>query len=293
MHTRIHKGMPKRIHLTHGAARQRGFTLVELIMVIVIMGVVGGMVSVFMRGPIDAYFATARRAALADAADSTLRRISRDVRKALPNSILLNGTRCVDFVPTKTGGRYRADDTAAALAFGTTDALFNMLGSNPTEADQSIVPGDYAVVYNLGISGSDIYAGNNVARISNVVAAASTNPVETAVTIDSTQFPLPSPGNRFHVVSGTERVVSYACTPQNELVRAVNTTSFGPNCQAGGVVTASGTVKVNVLARNVNACSFVYDNNSQRDGLLLLSLQMTDADEAVTLQHQIHVDNTP
>ena len=33
-------------------ANQRGFTLIELIMVIVIMGVVGGMVSVFMKGPI-------------------------------------------------------------------------------------------------------------------------------------------------------------------------------------------------------------------------------------------------
>ena len=35
---------------------QRGFTLIELIMVIVIMGVIGGMVSVFMKSPIDAYF---------------------------------------------------------------------------------------------------------------------------------------------------------------------------------------------------------------------------------------------
>ena len=30
-------------------------------MVIVIMGVIGGMVSVFMKSPIDAYFASARR----------------------------------------------------------------------------------------------------------------------------------------------------------------------------------------------------------------------------------------
>ena len=42
-------------------------------MVIVILGVIGGMVAVFMRGPIDAYFASARRAALTDVADTTVR----------------------------------------------------------------------------------------------------------------------------------------------------------------------------------------------------------------------------
>lgn len=71
---------------------QSGFTLVELIMVIVIMGVVGATVAVFMKSPIDAYFDTARRAGIADVADTTVRRMARDIRKALPNSIRLGGT---------------------------------------------------------------------------------------------------------------------------------------------------------------------------------------------------------
>ena len=70
--------------------KQRGFTLVELIMVIVLMGIIGGIMSVFMRGPIDAYFSGARRAALTDVADTTVRRIARDLHRALPNSIRVN-----------------------------------------------------------------------------------------------------------------------------------------------------------------------------------------------------------
>ena len=66
---------------------QRGFTLIEIVMVIVIMGVVGGMVAVFMKSPIDAYFASARRAAMTDVADTTVRRMARDIRRALPNSL--------------------------------------------------------------------------------------------------------------------------------------------------------------------------------------------------------------
>lgn len=276
--------------------RQRGFTLVELIMVIVIMGVIGGMVSVFMRSPIDAYFSTARRASLSDAADSTLRRISRDIRKALPNSIVVAGdAKCVDFIPTKTGGRYRADNTSDGLDFTTADTSFNMLGSNATDADQTIQTGDVVVVYNQGITGSDAYAVDTTAVISSVAAAVGANPAETTITIASKLFPLASPGSRFQVVPATERVVSYACSAQGTLVRAVNTASFAKNCQSGGTVTASGTVRVSVLAQNVdpNACSFTYDTNAQRDGLLRLRLQMTDSGETVNLQHQIHVDNTP
>jgi MSHA biogenesis protein MshO len=274
--------------------RQRGFTLVELIIVIVIMGVIGGMVSVFMRSPIDAYFSTARRAGLADQADGTLRRMSRDIRKSLPNSIVVaSDGKCVDFIPTKTGGRYRADDTSAGLKFTAADDSFNMLGSNPTEADQTIQTNDVVAVYNLGISGADAYAGDNTSQISGVAAAVGANPAETAISIASKQFPLPSPGNRFHVVPGSERVVSYACNSQGTLVRAVNTASFTKNCQSGGAVTASASVFVNVLAQKVSACSFTYDSSALRDGLLRLSLQMTDDSEAVSLQHQIHVDNTP
>lgn len=38
--------------------RGAGFTLIEMIMVIVITGIIAGMVAVFIRSPIDGYFNT-------------------------------------------------------------------------------------------------------------------------------------------------------------------------------------------------------------------------------------------
>ena len=50
-----------------------GFTLVEMIMVITITGIIGAMVAVFIRSPVDSYVDSARRAELSDIADTALR----------------------------------------------------------------------------------------------------------------------------------------------------------------------------------------------------------------------------
>lgn len=264
--------------------RQHGFTLIELVMVIAILGVIGGVVAVFMRGPIDAYFASARRAALTDVADTTVRRMARDIRKALPNSIRTPNATCLEFIPTKTGGRYRADDSAAGLSFSAADDSFNMLGSNSAPAvpvDQQIQKDDVIVVYNLGITGADAYNQDNTSAVT-AVAAETAAPVETPISINSKRFPLASGSNRFHVVPANENIVSYVCNGTD--LHRTATVGFASACPATGPI----------LARNVSACTFVYGGSDlQRNALVRMVLQLTDAGETVTLQHEVHVSNTP
>jgi MSHA biogenesis protein MshO len=267
--------------------RQRGFTLVEMVMVIVILGIVGAMVAVFMRSPINAYFDTARRAALSDLADTATRRMARDIRKALPNSVRVPGPQCLEFIPTRTGGRYRADvDTSAGpgpqansvLDFSAPDTRFNMLGDNAAlPADQQIQVNDLIAVYNLGIPGADAYAGDNIATVTAV-----TNGAETNIAISSKKFPLASGGQRFHVVPGGEQVVAYVCTGGN-LHRTVRTLAAA-SCPSSGAV----------LAGFVGACNFVYNGgNLQRDALAQLMMEFTNQGETVSVYHEVHVNNTP
>jgi MSHA biogenesis protein MshO len=256
-------------------------------MVIVILGVIGGMVAVFMRGPIDAYFASARRAGLTDMADTTVRRMARDIHAALPNSIRTPENHCVEFIPTKAGGRYRAEG-AGALNFATAVSTFNELGSNAARPGaQQIVENDIIVVYNLGIAGADAYAGNNTALVGTPLAEAG-SPVETSIPIAATQFPLASGSNRFHVVPGGEPVVGYVCSG-GRLFRYTHALPYAEpaNCPAPAAATP-------VLATHVENCNFSYTGSDlQRNALVRMSLQLTDSGETVSLQHEVHVNNTP
>lgn len=276
--------------------RQSGFTLVELVIVIVILGVVSSMIAVFMRGPIDAYFAVARRTALTDLSDTVFRRLERDVHKALPNSVRTPSTaganQCLEFIPTKAGGRYRADGSSTALNFTAASTGFNMLGRNSTlPSGQSIVVGDVIVVYNLGslVTGADAYNQDNTSAVTGLgTEFQNSNPLtgwETPITITSKLFPLESGSNRFHVVPAAERVVSYVCSG-NKLYRTVNTSNFTSACPATGAV----------IANNVSSCYFDYSGDDLlRNAQLRIVLQVTDSssNESVQLQQEIHVDNTP
>ena len=268
--------------------RTHGFTLVEIVIVITLLGIVGVMVAVFMKKPIDAYFDTARRAALVDLADTTTRRMAREIRSALPNSLRVASNQCVEFIPTKVGGRYRAETsstgTGDTLDFSTADSSFDVygdLGALPTAQRPAV--GDLVAVYNLGITGSDAYSLDNVSAITSVTNASP----ESSIGISPKKFPLASGSSRFQVIPSTDKVVSYACSG-GKLYRFSNYAySATSSCQTP----VSSTP---VLATDVASCNFVYNGSDlQRNALVQISLVFTRTAESVSLYHEVHVNNTP
>ncbi|WP_017875249.1 prepilin-type N-terminal cleavage/methylation domain-containing protein [Janthinobacterium sp. CG3] len=277
---------------------QAGFTLVEAVMVIVIVGIIGGIVAVFIRVPVQAYTDLAARAELGDIADTAVRRVGRDVRLALPNSVVASGDgRTMSFLLTKTGGRYQAVEDALAggtpLDFENAAVLdFNVLGAMPA-GQQAIVPGDFIVVYNLGPGyepananpAGGAPASLNVAAVAavagNVITMAA-NPFASANPVMS------SPTSRFQVVTGT---VTYVCDTVNRTL-----TRFWADRQLAAAGTLPPPGVGALLAENVSACAFNYVLPANtRSGLVAISLtlQRPGNAEFIKLFHQVHVDNTP
>ena len=267
---------------------QRGFTLIEAIIVITITGIIAGMVAVFIRAPVQGYFDSARRAELTDIADTAQRRISRDLHLALPNSVRVSGGNYLEFLQTSGGGRYRAaaDNSGGGnvLDFTQPTTTFDVLG--PPVA---LVPGamNLVAVYNLGIPGADAYQADNTSPINGISG-------NTVTLVNAFQFPFASPANRFQIVSYP---VSYVCAGVGKDASGNGTGTLTrywnypitPN-QPTSFTTAGA-----LLAKNVSGCSFSYDAQviTERAGLVSAWLQVTQSNESVSLYYEVHVSNVP
>ncbi len=287
----------------HFPVYSRGFTLIEMIMVIVITGIIGAIVAVFLRAPIDQYMDVARRAELTDIADTALRRVTRDLRLALPNSVRVRnaaGTACngaqacyLEYIPSIGGGRYRDSVDGGGLGdpllFSAADISFDVLGTMPT-----VAAGDQIVVYNLGIPGADAYAGKSAAThnrravsgvAGSVISITSVNvlPFDSCI-YDTGGFVIG--GCRFQVA---QNPVTYVCDPVAGTLVRWQEASF----QAVQPIAVPAGQPI--LASNITACSFSYDSNvvAQRSGLVTMRLSITQDAETVTLYNASHVSNQP
>lgn len=255
----------------------RGFTLAEMIIVIVISGILAGVVAVFIRSPVQGFLDTTRRAALVDTADTALRRIGRDLRQALPNSVRVSGGTALEFLHVRSAGRYREEGPGNILDFSSNaDNSFANLGSGV-----EVQSGDQIVVFNLGVPGADAYEGTSrrasVAPFGTALATVTFNP-------NGAAFPFSSPAKRFQVV---DTAVSYACAGgQLRRYWGYAITGAQANPPAGGSNA--------LLADKVSTCSFSYAaGTSQSNALITLRLQLTDDGETVSLLNQVHVSNAP
>jgi MSHA biogenesis protein MshO len=279
--------MRRRTSPTH---RALGFTLLEAVMVIALTGIVGVMVSTFVRQPIDAYVDLGERAALTDAADLALRRMARELRTALPNSVrVAGGGTYLEFLPVRSAGRYRAALTAGGtgnlLDFSSTsDTSFDVLG--PAVSAQA---GDQLVVHNLGLPGADAYEGSSRRAVTSTGASLAT----VAYTVGGTQFPYASPHQRFHIV-GTP--VSFGCTPLAGGAGSLRRyTGYAiQSTQPTATLSALSGANNALLSPWVSACAFTYSAGATtRNAVVTLRLTLTNGGESISLLQQVQVEGSP
>lgn len=299
--------------------KQAGFSLLELILVIVLLGVLASGAGLLITTPIQAYNDQLRRTQLVDQAEMSLRQVARDVRRGLPNSIrfqLVGAGWALEMVNTVAGARYRdeADASVGAiftapfhiLDFSQGDTDFNFLGSL-LPGVTAIPAGQRLVIYNT--VPDNFYmaaaANNNAAIVTPANATLSLSTIGTEQHINiaplapnpAFQFTQQSPGQRAFLVDGP---ISYLCNPlagQTKLTRYDNYAyrAVQPTTAAIFAGLPGGSNSGDVTT-GINACTINYDaGTAQRGGIITLGLTIGDAasDESISLLHQIHVVNVP
>ena len=281
---------------------QSGFTLIELVITIVISTIVVSFVSVFISGPVMGFTDQARRARLVDAADAALRRVGRDVRRALPNSVRITSAGSVvalELLGTVDGARYRAQPPGSAaqiLDFSAADDSLNVLGPFTQVLKPFSSTSHYLAVYNVGVPGADAY------ELANVVTPAGTTIAIAADGATGEDRVTLSPPFRFAYSSPTQRVylldgpVTYLCdTVAGTLMRysGYNVASNQASRDSHGELLGAGATP-SLMADRLVACSFDYTaGTAERAGLVSLQFRVETQGESVSLLSQVHVDNVP
>jgi MSHA biogenesis protein MshO len=287
-----------------------------MIIVIVITGIIGGIVAMFIKAPVQGYVDSARRAELTDIADTALRRMARDIRTAVPNSVRLpaSPSTYIEFLPTRDGGRYRADSTGGGLGCGTVansvldfaapDTCFEIVGTQITfDASDEIVVGSTQSDGNAPYQDPTVAACNvpaTTACIRRPLAPAGVG-LSQVVKVASA-YALPAfaelPSQRFDVVDGAQQAVTYACEGTlttldagNGQARLVKHWGYGFNPVQVAPGSLGGTSAI--LADKVSACAIDYELPNQRFGLVAVRLTLTSSNESVSLYNEIHVNNAP
>jgi MSHA biogenesis protein MshO len=281
---------------------QSGFTLIELVVTLVLTAIVVGFMSVFISAPIRGFTDQARRSRLVDAADTALRRMERDVRRALPNSVRTatsGGVVALELLSTVDGARYRAQPPGSALQildFSAPDNSFDALAPFTQVTKPFSSTASYLAIYNAGVPGADAY------ELANVIT-----PPGTTITIDvdgatgedrvtlapSFRFAYGSPTQRVYLVDGP---VTYLCDPLAGTLTRYQGYTIAPSQSArdsqGELLGAGATASL--MADDIASCSIVYTSGTaERAGLVSFEIAVQAQAERVSLLSQVHVDNVP
>jgi MSHA biogenesis protein MshO len=262
-----------------------GFTLIEMVVVITIVAVLAAGAALFIRNPTQAFIDSENNANLTDRADTTLRRMARDIRNALPNSVrtTTNGANSfIEFIPVKSAGRYRAEVGNAIsdnpLDFSLAADTFDVLGPPVT-----VVAGDKMVIYNLGITGADAYEGTNIRTLQ-------TTGTLSTLSFSGGAFPLASPSSRFYIVATP---VSYACDLANKQLLMYSGYAITTS-QTNSISALNALATARVVANNVTSCQINYVAGVlQRSGIVTIYLGFTQDTAKANLMHQVNVVNSP
>ena len=252
----------------------KGFTLIEMVVVIVVIGVIMSGTAVYITNGVRAYTNTANRDQLTSLGRITVERVARELRTALPNSIRVSNN-CIEFFPIQGGSVYlNLPVTNAATSFNavsvTTPSGFGTLYI-------VVYPYNSATLYSLSNPGA-------IAQLTSISGA----PTATVTLANAHRFITHAPQRRFFIVSSP---VSF-CLVGTSLYRYSGYTIS--NSQTAPPNTGAALLAENIQTTDnaTTVVPFTYAPGTlQRNGIVTLDFRFLQDGDWIRLSHEVQVRN--
>lgn len=250
-----------------------GFTLIELIAVVVILSIVAVMGTQFVVSSTQNYDSTRTRSLLVNTGRQAIEQMSRQLRIVLPYSVIVNASgTCVKFMPIAAGGNYigQVPDTANGAALSST------INVSPFTVEYGT-----AQFVSIGaMSSAEIYAASPLSLAT--LSAAGGGSLTLA---GAKRWQRNSINRRFYLLNSPQAF----CLVGSEL------RFYGNQSATSDAVNTAGSF--DLMARDVvagpGAPFSISAGSENRNSLVLISLGFTKSGEQVNFAHEVMIRNVP
>ncbi|MCG7532357.1 type II secretion system GspH family protein [Psychrobium sp. MM17-31] len=254
-----------------------GFTLIELVLVILVLAIVSTGIVTFIRYGVQTYQDTAGRDKQISDSRFVIERITRELRNALPNSVrVTNGGDCVEFIPILASSTYVDIPVLPDAASSTVTIVASSEPFTPTNTKLVVYPLSVGEVYVNGTqtTGKVFNVDSYSAAVDNVVTVTLTNAVH---------FDDDSPNQRYFIIREN---VAYCWDTSGDIKRYQNVA----NPPSGtGVLMAE-----NVVKPSGSTPIFSYQGDTLiRNAIVLMDFSFRYDDERLRLVNEVNIANVP
>lgn len=255
-----------------------GFTLVEVIFVVVILSIVTVVGSGFVATTLKAYRDSDARNVLVQHARLAMEQMSRQLRMAIPNSVRVSSTgNCVEFMPLVAASSYRASVPDVANAAGEASSVSTVAFVTGLGAPQHVVIAPFFP--------EEIYSFSSPAARAGISSIGSSP--HTAIALNGAhRFVRNSPHRRVFVADDPLRF----CVSDGQLLQysGYGITGTMQDSTPGG--------NSALMAMGVSAAGqafTVFPGSEVRRAGATISLRFTNGGNSIELQQQVFIRNAP
>ncbi|MEP4891249.1 MAG: prepilin-type N-terminal cleavage/methylation domain-containing protein [Aliiglaciecola sp.] len=269
--------------------KQSGFTLIELITVLVVLSVVSVGIAGFIRTGTEIYVDVVERDKLLSQGRFAIQRMNLEISNSLPNSLRIAGDssiQCLEFTPILFSSFYfdipvapePATDEIKLIA---TDAAIN---DYSYESEQSIIVYPTSVDHVYGASSRRYYLGSEPELDDE-----DTKKLVVSLEADQ-QFETDSPSSRAYI---TGAPVSF-CVTDNKLYRKQQyPTSPFQSTSLNGAVLMAENIQNNLSGSTQDMPFRIAEASLTRNAFVITLLRFELNEELVVFNNEIHIPNVP